>query len=138
MKTTPYILFYDDSCGMCSTSVNFIASRDRKKRFSLAPLTGKTADELLTPFRQAHPDVDSIVLLRKRDGKIFFYSKAIFRILWEIGPPWVLIGWFSFLPQWLLFPCDVVYRLIAKRRKKLCPLTPKNRISDRFSKKLLP
>jgi len=131
-----YTLFYDGSCGMCSKAVRFVLQRDKHKRFLITTLEGKTAEKELAQWRTQHPEVDSIVLLSPHH-QIFFYSQATFRILWALGFPWLLVGWLSFLPHWLLFPCDVVYRFVAKRRKKWCPLHG-NEIPPNFHNKFLP
>jgi len=43
------IIFFDGVCHLCNASVDFILRADRHRRFTFAPLQGKTAAELLPP-----------------------------------------------------------------------------------------
>ena len=124
------LVFFDDSCGLCQKSILFFLKRDKKKQFLFSPLTGKTAEKALSEWLQTHSTIDSIVV--KEDDKIYYYSKAVFLLLWRLGGVWTLPGLLSFLPSWLLWPCDVVYRLIARYRHNFCYLPGENKYSDRF------
>lgn len=115
------IVFYDDDCGFCKMAVQFLLKRDRKKMFLFAPLTGKTAEEKLAVWRKSHETVDSLVLIE--GDEILYYSKACFRTLFYLGGIWKVIGIFSYLPTWMLFPSDLIYQIVARLRRKLCPLT---------------
>lgn len=123
---TDYIAFYDDACGLCNYSIRFLLSHDHHKRVYVAPLSGITAKKELNAWRESYPAVDSIVLLTiypsgKRE--IFIWSQAVLKLLWIIGGSWATIGLLSFLPKPLLFPGDLIYQAIAKRRRGLCSLT---------------
>ena len=122
------IIFFDADCAMCHWAVRFTHKHDRKKQFLYAPLQGQTSQEHLQEWLKAHPHVDSIVLLQE-DASICYYSKAVFTILWRLGFAWSILGVLHFLQQWLLFPADFVYKLVAKHRTKACEIrghTPKN------------
>lgn len=111
------IVFFDGWCAMCHWAVKWVAKRDTKKEIFFAPLQGTTAREKLKDVELP----DSIVYME--DDKIYFFSKACFRIAWTLGGIWALIGWLSFLPDWMLYPADVIYRLIAKSRSQSCDIT---------------
>jgi predicted DCC family thiol-disulfide oxidoreductase YuxK len=117
------IIFFDNDCGLCSWSVRFLLKRDKKNLFFFAPLNGKTAAQVLSEWRLAHPTVDSLVLVETENGKrISFYSRAIARIAWLLGWPWSFFGVLSLLPGWMLAPTDWAYRVIASHRKQFCSL----------------
>lgn len=118
-----YIIFYDDTCGMCNWSVRFFLKQDRKNQFLFAPLSGKTAAIELAEWLQDHPAIDSIVFMEKdlAEKKIYYFSRAILRLLWCLGGLWSCVGCLSFLPSWLLWPGDLLYRFIARHRRNICP-----------------
>ncbi len=112
------IIFFDGYCAMCHWAVKWIARADKKAQFYFAPLQGTTAKEKLNgPM----PLPDSIAYYE--DGRVFFYSKACFKIAWQLGGFWALIGWMSFLPDWALYPTDLIYKAIAKSRSTSCDIT---------------
>jgi len=125
------IIFFDADCAMCHWAVRFTHKRDKKNTFLYAPLKGETAQKYLQEWFLQHPDVDSIVLLNK-DVTTCYYSKAVFSILWQLGFPWSILGVLHFLPKWLLFPADSVYRLVAKHRSKSCAIRNHTPKSDEF------
>jgi predicted DCC family thiol-disulfide oxidoreductase YuxK len=111
------IIFFDGYCAMCHWAVKWVAKRDKNNSFYFAPLQGSTAAEKLQGIELP----DSLVYFE--DGNIYFFSKACFRIAWTLGGPWALIGWLSFLPDWMLYPTNLIYRLIAKTRSTSCDIT---------------
>lgn len=130
------ILFFDDSCGFCHKAVLFFLKRDRKHQLQFAPLTGKTAAHELKEWLKIHETVDSVVLLE--DGKISYYSRAVLRLLWELGGMWKILGVLSFLPDWLLYPSDVIYQLVARCRRGLCKLPDRGGLKEKLGNRLLP
>ena len=119
-----YIVFYDDSCGLCQRSVLFFLKQDKQKQFLFSPLSGKTAQIELKEWLKNHSQVDSIVLVEKeaKKKKTYYYSQAILRMLWLVGGFWSIPGLLSFLPSGLLLPADFIYQQIAKRRRAICRL----------------
>ena len=111
------IIFFDGWCAMCHWAVKWVARRDTKRQFFFAPLQGTTAAGKL----QGLTLPDSLVYAE--DDKVYFFSKACFKIAWRLGGVWALIGWLSFLPDWMLIPTDAVYRLVAKTRSQSCDIT---------------
>ena len=136
-----HIVFFDDSCGLCQRSVIFFLKRDKKKQFFFAPLSGKTAEIELKEWLKDHSQVDSIVLVEKRDDgskKTFYYSKAILSLLWHLGGIWSVLGLLSFLPDVLLLPADLVYRQVAKHRRDLCLLPTEIDLQKQHESQFLP
>jgi len=120
------IVFYDDGCGLCQRSVLFFLKRDKKKQFLFAPLSGKRAHQELQGFERP----DSLIVID--NNKILYYSRAVFRLLWELGGVWKTIGVLSFLPTWLLFPFDLGYRLIARLRRGVCLLPQDTTLVEKY------
>ncbi|MCE5294330.1 MAG: DUF393 domain-containing protein [Chlamydiales bacterium] len=114
------IVFFDGKCAMCHRIVQWVTRLDTKKQIFFAPLQGKTAQEKL----KTNKVTDSVIFLD--DNTIYHYSKSCFRIAWVLGGIWSLIGWLSFLPNWLLYPADLIYKLIASNRSQSCDLTISN------------
>lgn len=117
------IVFYDSECGFCQKWILFFLAQDKHARFLFAPLNGKTAQIELAEWLKTHSAIDSLVFLEKDTKtslkKIFYWSRAVFKIFWYLGSFWRVIGIFSFLPSFLLMPSDFVYRYIAKKRRSL-------------------
>jgi len=124
MDNIQYIIFYDASCGLCSNAVSFVIKQDKNKIFYFAPIGGKTWEQEIGDAIPMSIALDSVVLLDKtHDPKqIFIRSKAAFRVLWLLGGIFACMGVFSFLPKFLLYPSDLVYRFIAKHRHAFCPV----------------
>lgn len=131
------IIFFDNDCGLCNWAVNFILTKDHKKCFLFAPLTGKTAEKELGEWRKTHEKIDSLVLL-ETGRPLLYYSHAVVRIAWLLGWPWSIFGLLSFLPSWMLLPGDSFYRLIASHRRHLCSLQKFNEIFHKDPGRLLP
>ena len=130
------IVFFDDSCGFCHKAVLFFLKRDKQKRFQFAPLVGATAKRELAEWVKTHETVDSIVVLEK--GQISYYAKAICRLLWELGGVWKVPGVLMFLPNWMLWPCNIGYRVVAKCRRGICRLPDRGALREKLGVRLLP
>ena len=134
------IVFYDDLCGLCQKSILFFLKHDKKHMLSFAPLSGSTFQKELSAWKELNPTVESVVLLEideSGEKKIYYYSQAVFRLLWKIGGLYKIFGLLSFLPRWLLIPSDEVYKMVMRRRKSICKLSDVNifqAYKDRFLK----
>lgn len=108
MEKNP-IIFFDGYCGLCNGFVDFVMPRDKKRIFRYSPLQGSTASRLLS--KEDVMDLDSVVVyvgdstLRK--------SRAVLRILMDLGGGWSLLALFGILPTSLL---DFCYDIVAKNR----------------------
>jgi len=119
----PAIVFFDDTCVLCSRSVQFIFRHDRKGRFQYASLDseafrkimdllpGVAFPENLSSVSGQSASPGSVVLFMK--GKIYQRSSAALRIATRLRFPVSLLaaGWI--VPPFLR---DAVYDLIARNR----------------------
>lgn len=104
------IIFFDGICGLCNRFVDFVISRDHKKRFLFAPLQGKTA----ASFNIRSQTPDSMIF--KSNGWYYKKSTAALKILILLGGGWKLLHIFFIFPRFLR---DFIYDLIAKNRYKM-------------------
>jgi len=119
----PAIVFFDDTCVLCSRSVQFIFRHDRKGRFQYASLDseafrkimdrlpGVAFPENLSSVSGQSASPGSVVLFMK--GKIYQRSSAALRIATRLRFPVSLLaaGWI--VPPFLR---DAVYDWIARNR----------------------
>jgi predicted DCC family thiol-disulfide oxidoreductase YuxK len=137
-----YIVFYDQDCGFCQKWIIFFLKMDKKERLLFAPLNGETAQVELKEWLKTHSTVDSLVFVEKdlktSDKKIYYYSRAAFRIFWHLGGLWKILGIFSFFPDWMLIPSDYSYRFIAKRRRALFCSPAEMQLLKQFKNRILP
>ncbi len=116
-----HLILYDAPCSLCNKAIRFVIKRDSQKKYLFAPLTGKTAQSLCNTISLSD---DTLVLIENYETKkqrIYYRSKAVFKILWNLGGFWKIVGWKYILPSWMT---DWAYRLIAKRRYQMCKVCP--------------
>lgn len=107
LKEIP-IVFFDGSCNLCHSAVNFLQRLDKKQILYYAPLRGKTFQSL----RLNNLDLpDSLVFYYQ--GKVFYKSKAILAILTLLPYPYRIFTFLGILPTNIL---DKIYDFIAKKR----------------------
>ena len=109
-------LFYDGGCGLCHRAVSFILNRGRRgEGFRFAPLEGETFQLRLSPEQRAGLP-DSLVILTAA-GEVLSRSRAVFRILHDLGGGWRLLGRLGqILPRFL---ADALYDCIAAFRHRV-------------------
>jgi predicted DCC family thiol-disulfide oxidoreductase YuxK len=113
------IVLYDGVCGLCDRLVQFILRRDRRDRFRFAPLQGAFAARLLERHRRATGDLSTLYVVIDAGGpreRLVWKSRAILRILGEIGGAWRLATVLGLLPTRLL---DTAYDVVASNRYRL-------------------
>lgn len=104
------VLYYDGTCGMCTSSVRWFMARDRKGVLRFAPLQGKTYADV--PVSDKPMNLDTMVL-QDAEG-LHVRSEASLRALRHLGGFWGVVGAAGRLsPLWIR---DGVYRFIARRR----------------------
>lgn len=121
------IIFFDGICPLCNRFVRLVFKFDNGRFFKYASLQSETAQKHLPP---ADLRADSIVYFEA--GMIHRKSKAVLRILFQLGGAWLLAALvFSAFPERLR---DIVYDLIARNRYRMfgkldsCPLpTPEEK-----------
>lgn len=115
-----HLVFYDGTCGFCSSAVQWILKRDKQEIFAFSPLQGETAKTMLKDLPDSVKDVDSLILVENYESpserRYYILGKGALRISWLLGGVWSVCGALSFLPS---APADLVYRFIAKHRHHL-------------------
>jgi predicted DCC family thiol-disulfide oxidoreductase YuxK len=107
-----WIVFFDGSCGLCSRSVRFLASMDRRERLLFASLQGETAASLQLA-EHASVDQGTMVVKRESDGRIFLRSDGVLEVCRALGGIWHVAVILRAIPHVLR---DALYRLIARNR----------------------
>lgn len=103
------ILFFDGYCNLCNGLVDFLIQRDQKKLIHFAPLSGSTAEDLLST--ELRKKVDSVILYYQ--GRLYLRSTAAIWTLSLLGGAWKLILVLFIFPA---FMRDPIYKLIARNR----------------------
>ncbi len=115
----PRVVFYDGVCGVCDRAVRWIRARDPSARFHFAPLQGETAAALHRAFPDAFPaDIETMAYVESLGTrpKIYLRSRAVFRILDEIGGGGRVLARLRVLPRWLT---DLAYGAFVRIRYRV-------------------
>ena len=103
------LIFFDGVCHLCNNFVDHITSRDREHLFLFAPIQGKTAQDLLPEIERTQ--LDTVIFFSQ--GKTYYRSTAIIKILTQLGGVYSLLGVVLAIPS----PArDWLYNLIANNR----------------------
>jgi len=105
------IIFYDDVCVLCSSSIDFILKRDKKAQFKFSSLKSDYAKHLFEQEQFPIVDIESIILFD--DNNIYTKSTAALRISKFLSGLWPLVCFFIIVPKLIR---DSVYQYIAKNR----------------------
>ncbi len=93
------VVFFDGSCSLCNSSVNFIVSHNKAHSFEFIPQKEKSG---------------SIVLME--GGNSYYKSTAVLKIAKYLDPPYNLLSLLIFIPPVIR---DALYKFIALNRHKL-------------------
>ncbi|MFL2981490.1 MAG: thiol-disulfide oxidoreductase DCC family protein [Candidatus Poseidoniaceae archaeon] len=104
-------LLIDGLCALCTKSGQFISKR-QSKALELVEQNSELGQKLL---QNHNISIDSVVLIR--NGKPFVRSSAAIRCLLYMKWNWKWIYPFAWIVPWPIR--DLVYRIIAKFRKKI-------------------
>jgi predicted DCC family thiol-disulfide oxidoreductase YuxK len=126
------VILFDGVCNLCSSSVQFILRRDRRRTFKFASIQSDAGRQL---YEQAGLDPsapDSFVLVTP--DKSLLRSDAALAIAHEFGGPWRLLGVFKIVPRLVR---DWAYSLVARNRyrwfgKREECLVPTPELRERF------
>ena len=127
-----HVILYDGVCNLCNASVRFILKNDKKRKFYFSPLQSSFAAKHTHLFEQRVTDPDTVIYMHP--GNIYYRSKAVLKILVDLG------GFFKVFMVFLILPesiRDFIYRMVAKNRYKwfgkmdACPVVPAE-WKDRF------
>jgi len=108
------IILFDGVCNLCNGFVQFVISRDKKKKFRFGSLQSEAAKKILEPFHFPLNELKTIVLID--NGKIYLRSRAVLRIASQLGGAWKLSALLYIFPS---FISDAVYNLISKYRYRI-------------------
>lgn len=106
----PVILF-DGVCVLCSGTVKFIIHRDKKALFRFAALQSKAGQKMIDGFKGFSENPDTVVLIE--NGKFYFRSAAVLRILRKLSGGWPLLYAMIIIPAPVR---DFFYKFVAKKR----------------------
>jgi predicted DCC family thiol-disulfide oxidoreductase YuxK len=113
MSDEKKIILFDGVCNLCSKSVQFIISRDKKELFLFGSLQGKAAQAYGKKFNITFNMINSFILIDQNN--IYTRSSAALRVLKYLGNGWQLFYAFIIVPKLLR---DGIYNLIANNRYK--------------------
>jgi len=100
------VVLFDGICGLCNASVTLLIRLDKKKILKYSALQGEYAKTLALPV-----DMDNIVFVM--EGKLYYKSTAILKIVRSLGGIWVFVNIFYIIPRVMR---DFIYDIIAKYR----------------------
>ena len=111
------IIFFDGYCNLCSSSIDFISSKDIAARFAFIPLQSELALQVL--IQNGYPvekikNLENVVYLRQQQLKT--KSDAILAILWDLGGIYRLNYALYLIPSFIR---NKMYDFIAKSRYSL-------------------
>ncbi|MCK6549557.1 DCC1-like thiol-disulfide oxidoreductase family protein [Myxococcota bacterium] len=110
------IILYDGVCGLCNQVVQFVLPRDRKNQFQFAQLQSELGQALLKKHGKPTDVLDTFYLVLDHDQPtehLIGRARAGLRVAVALGGPWILLGLFLALPDFIL---DPAYDFVAKNR----------------------
>ena len=113
MQKTQHIIFYDEQCGLCSRSVQFVRKRDRRGIFRFISRQSQEASGIFSVDFKLPDDSDTVIFFN--NGRLYFRSEAAIRILMALGGFYKASAIFLLVPQIIR---DYFYKLIAKNRHR--------------------
>jgi len=120
------VIIFDGICGLCNKAVDILIKLDRHKRFKYTSSQGKHIKTL-----NIKPNIDSIVYYI--EGKPYYKSTAILKILNDLGGLWRITNIFYLLPPFIR---DWLYDIIAKYRYRLFGKLKRCRVPNEGEKAL--
>ena len=100
------IVIFDGVCGFCNKSIDLLIKLDKDKLFKYTSLQGEYVKKL-----DIAKDLESIVFYE--EGKIYYKSTAVLKILRSLGGVGILANIFFIIPKFIR---DFIYDVIAKYR----------------------
>jgi len=115
------VVVFDGLCILCNKSLDILIRLDKDKTLRYTSLQGEYVKQL-----DIEEGIDSILFYE--EGKLYYKSTAILRILRSLGGVWVITNIFYLIPTFLR---DAIYDLIAKYRYKIFGKRQNCRISKK-------
>lgn len=110
------LVLFDGDCSFCNSQARFITRRDKKGRIELIPRISEAGEKALASAPDSLKEQD-IILAQTDRGNWLGASSAVVRILWQLGPQWVVLGGLLWLvPRPVR---DFGYHQFAARRHRL-------------------
>lgn len=104
------VILFDGVCNLCSSSVQFIISRDTG-RYKFASLQSKFGEQVLIKLGLSTSDFHSLILLQ--NNKALQRSDAALEIARHLTGAWPLFYIFKILPRIIR---DPIYNWISRNR----------------------
>ncbi|WP_299113312.1 DUF393 domain-containing protein [uncultured Winogradskyella sp.] len=109
------LILFDGICNLCNSSVLYVIKRDTKNKFMFAPLQSNIGQSIINEFSIDTVKIDSIILYKPKERRIFHKSSAILRIAKSLSFPTKLMAVFFIVPNFIR---NWVYNYVAKNRYK--------------------
>ena len=132
-----HLVLYDGVCGLCSSLLQFLLTRDRRGVLAFASLQSATGRAVVEGLGGDPTELTSFYVVanyRTRHGRIFARSQAALFVAGQLGWPWKAAVFARILPTALL---NRAYNAIARNRYRVfgrfdqC-LAPRPEFRDRF------
>lgn len=107
----PGVVLFDGYCGLCNGWVDFVLRHDHRGAYKFGAIQSPVGEQMIAQAGMPPGFVGSVILFE--DGRPFFRSTAIIRILRGMGFPYSLAGIYTVVPRGLR---DAVYDVIASHR----------------------
>jgi predicted DCC family thiol-disulfide oxidoreductase YuxK len=110
-----FVLLFDGVCNLCNGAVRFVFQHDRTRRIKFCPLQSEAGEALLSRHNIASNGLDTLIYLR--GGQVFTKSRAVLKVLSDMGGIWSLAGVvFRIIPKTV---ADFLYDRVARSRYKV-------------------
>ena len=103
------VVVFDGVCGLCNKALSVLMKIDKNQTLRYTALQGEYVKTL-----DIDKGIESIIFYE--EGRIYYKSTAILRILRSLGGGWILINIFYVIPAFIR---DSIYDVIAKYRYKI-------------------
>lgn len=108
------IILFDGVCNLCDATVQRVIENDKKDVFRFAAIQSEIGEEIINHIGIDTAKTDSIILYEP--GHAYYYkAEAAMKIAKQMGGWFSIVGWFSFLPEWI---SNGVYDYVARNRYK--------------------
>ena len=126
------IIFFDGFCNLCNNKVKFLLKHDREGKFHLSVLSSNFAKKILKEKLPFNSRGKFLVYLS--NDNVYIRSKAVLKILSDIGGIYKIFNVFTVFPSFFL---DFFYNIISKNRynwfgKSNSCFIPTKEITNRF------
>jgi len=103
------VIVFDEVCLLCNSMVQLLIKWDTKKIFRYTTIQGEFIKQL-----NIEEGIDSIIFYD--EGKIYYKSTAVLKIVRSLDGIWILSNIFYLIPRVVR---DTLYDIVAKYRYKI-------------------